>query len=44
MDKQKRNFDKEASFWDNAPGRVTLANDVVIVAMEEISSIAERNV
>ncbi|MFA5824075.1 MAG: class I SAM-dependent methyltransferase, partial [Thermodesulfovibrionales bacterium] len=36
MNIEKRDFDKEAATWDEAPARVKLANDIVAAISDEI--------
>ena len=36
MNTEKRDFDKEADTWDEAPARVKLANDIVAAISDEI--------
>ena len=36
MNTEKRDFDKEAATWDEAPARVKLANDIVAAISDEI--------
>jgi cyclopropane fatty-acyl-phospholipid synthase-like methyltransferase len=43
-DGEKRDFDKEAAYWDQEQGRVKLANDVVEAISDEISLASTMDV
>ena len=42
MTNHKRDLDKDAATWDEAPGRVNLANDITRAIMKEIK-LTSRN-
>lgn len=44
MNSEKRNFDKEAASWDEAPGRVKAANDIADAISKEVLLTSDMDV
>lgn len=44
MNSEKRDFDKEAASWDEAPGRVKMANDIADAISKEVMLTSDMDV
>ena len=44
MNNEKRDFDKEAAFWDEDPAKVKLSNDIAAAIIKQIKLTSDMNV